>query len=148
MEFTSEQLIFTLSYKNVIVISPFDSSRRKNIMSKYIPGNQKHFCIHRYYCKKTNACGKIILCEIKSTSCPICNQTCKDFVKERCSRLDKTPMSVTAVQRKSVTVRLHINTATTHILLTGNTAKNFEVPGPVLTWQNRNYTRRIKSFLL
>ena len=59
-------------------------------MSKYIPGNQKHltlddrifiqnelskgtfynaknFCIHRYHCKKTNACGKIILCGINMT---------------------------------------------------------------------------------
>ena len=65
-------------------------------MSKYISGNQKHltlddrifiqnelskgtfynaknFCIHRYHCKKTNACGKIILCGIKCTSCPTCN---------------------------------------------------------------------------
>ena len=31
--------------------------------------NAKNFCIHRYHC----------------------NQTCKDFVKERCSRLDKAP---------------------------------------------------------
>ena len=40
---------------------------------------------------KTNACGKIILCSIKCTSCPTCNQTCKDFEKQRCSRLDKAP---------------------------------------------------------
>lgn len=95
-------------------MTPSDSSRRRIIMSKYIPGNQKHltlndriyienelakgtpfkdiaaflckdpttiskevrahrisdwyhkgtfynaknFCIHRYHCKKTNACGK------------------------------------------------------------------------------------------
>lgn len=63
-------------------------------MSKYIPGNQKHFCIHRYHCKKTNACGKIILYGIKSTSCPICNQTCKAFVKEHFSRLDKAPKKI------------------------------------------------------
>lgn len=53
--------------------------------------NAHNFCAHRYKCKKTNACGKIILCGIKCTSCPTCNQTCKDFVKERCSRLDKAP---------------------------------------------------------
>ena len=53
--------------------------------------NSKNFCIHRYHCKKTNACGKILLCDIKCTSCPTCNQTCKDFEKERCKRLDKAP---------------------------------------------------------
>lgn len=53
--------------------------------------NAHNFCIHRYHCKKTNACGKIILCGIKCTSCPTCNQTCKDFEKERCNRLDKAP---------------------------------------------------------
>ena len=53
--------------------------------------NAKNFCIHRYHCKKTNSCGKIILCGVKCVSFPTCNQTCKDFVKERCSRLDKAP---------------------------------------------------------
>lgn len=53
--------------------------------------NARNFCVHRYHCKKTNACGKIILCGIKCTSCPTCNQTCKDFEKERCNRLDKAP---------------------------------------------------------
>lgn len=28
---------------------------------------------------------------MKCTSCPTCNQTCKDFVKEQCKRLDKAP---------------------------------------------------------
>ena len=53
--------------------------------------NAKNFCIHRYHCKKTNACGKIVLCGVKCASCPTCNQTCKDFEKVRCSRLDKAP---------------------------------------------------------
>lgn len=53
--------------------------------------NAHNFCIHRFHCRKTNACNKIILCGIKCTSCPTCNQTCKDFVKERCNRLDKAP---------------------------------------------------------
>lgn len=130
-----------------MVMTPSDSSRMRSIMSKYIPGNQKHltlndriyienelakgtpfkniaaflckdpttiskevhahrlsdwyhkgtfynaknFCIHRYHCQKTNACGKILLCGIKCTSCPTCNQTCKDFEKERCKRLYKAP---------------------------------------------------------
>lgn len=53
--------------------------------------NSKNFCIHRYHCRKTNACGKIILCGIKCASCPTCNLTCKDFEKEQCARLDKAP---------------------------------------------------------
>ena len=53
--------------------------------------NAKNFCVHRYHCKKTNACGKIMLCGIKCTSRPTCNQTCKNFEKERCCRLDKAP---------------------------------------------------------
>lgn len=53
--------------------------------------NAKNFCIHRYHCKKTNACRKIILCGVKCASCPTCNQNCKDFEKERCNRLDKAP---------------------------------------------------------
>ena len=53
--------------------------------------NAKNFCVHRYHCSKTNVCGKIIVCGIKCTSCPTCNQTCKDYQMERCSRLDKAP---------------------------------------------------------
>ena len=40
--------------------------------------NAKNFCVHRYHCKKTNACGKILLCGIRCTSCPTCNQTTRD----------------------------------------------------------------------
>lgn len=53
--------------------------------------NAKNFCVHRYHCKKTNACRKILLCGIKCASCPTCNQTCPDFERERCVRLDKAP---------------------------------------------------------
>ena len=53
--------------------------------------NAHNFCIHRYHCKKTNVCGKIILCNIKCTSCPTCNRTCADFVREQCNHLDKAP---------------------------------------------------------
>ena len=53
--------------------------------------NAYNFCVHRYRCKETNVCKKVILCCIKCTSCPSCNRTCKDFEKERCNRLDKAP---------------------------------------------------------
>lgn len=53
--------------------------------------NAHNFCVHRYHCRKTNVCNKIILCGIKCSSCPTCNQTCPNFEKERCTRLDKAP---------------------------------------------------------
>ena len=53
--------------------------------------NPKNFCIHRYRCKKTNACDKLFLCDRKCRSCTKCNQVCKDFVRERCDRLDHAP---------------------------------------------------------
>ena len=53
--------------------------------------NAHNFCVHRYHCKKTNTCNKIVLCGVKCASCPTCNQTCPDFEKERCTRLDKAP---------------------------------------------------------
>ena len=37
--------------------------------------NAKNFCVHRYHCKKTHACGKIFLFGIQCASCPTCNQT-------------------------------------------------------------------------
>ena len=62
--------------------------------------NAKNFCLHRYHCRKPNACGKIVLCGIKCTSCPTCNQTCKDFVKERCLRLDRAPYVCNGCDKK------------------------------------------------
>lgn len=53
--------------------------------------NAHNFCIHRYHCRKTNACDKIFVCGVKCASCPTCNQTCPDFEKERCTRLDRAP---------------------------------------------------------
>ena len=53
--------------------------------------NAHNFCIHRYHCKKTNTCQKIVLCGVKCASCPTCNQTCRDFVLEKCTRLDRAP---------------------------------------------------------
>ena len=81
--------------------------------------NAKNFCIHRYHCKKTNACGKIVLCGIKCASCPTCNQTCRDFDKERCSGLTGLLMSATAVPKRSVTAPSPTNTLITQGLLTG-----------------------------
>ena len=62
--------------------------------------NAKNFCIHRYHCRKTNACGKIILCGVKCPSCPTCNLTCKDFQKELCCRLEKAPYVCNGCDKK------------------------------------------------
>ena len=90
--------------------------------------NAKNFCIHRYHCKKTNACGKIVLCGIKCASCPTCNQTCRDFEKERCVRLDRAPYVCNGCTEKSITAPLHINTLITPDSLTENTGKNSGIP--------------------
>ncbi len=69
---------------------------RAHRLSDYYPGkglflNAKNFCVHRFHCKKTNVCEKIVVCGIKCTSCPSCNQHCKDFERERCLKLDHAP---------------------------------------------------------
>lgn len=62
--------------------------------------NAKNFCVHRYHCKKTNACGKILVCGIKCTSCPSCNHTCPHFERERCTKLDKDPYVCNGCDKK------------------------------------------------
>ncbi len=62
--------------------------------------NAHNFCIHRYHCKKTNACGKLIVCGIKCASCPTCNKTCKSFEKERCPRLVQAPYVCNGCSKK------------------------------------------------
>ena len=62
--------------------------------------NAHNFCIHRYHCKKTNACGKLIVCGIKCASCPTCNKTCKSFEKERCPRLNQAPYVCNGCSKK------------------------------------------------
>lgn len=62
--------------------------------------NAKNFCTKRFRCKKTNACNKILLCGVKCASCPTCNQTCPDFQKERCSKLDRAPYVCNGCSKK------------------------------------------------
>ncbi|MCD7992611.1 MAG: helix-turn-helix domain-containing protein [Clostridia bacterium] len=38
--------------------------------------NPYNFCIHRFRCKKTNACEKIIICDTLCRSCHKCNMVC------------------------------------------------------------------------
>lgn len=77
--------------------------KARRISDRYHKGsfvNKKNFCVHRYHCRKTNACDKIILCGVKCSSCPTCNQTCNDFEKERCNRLDRAPYVCNGCDKK------------------------------------------------
>lgn len=53
--------------------------------------NPYNFCIHRFRCKKTNACGKLIVCDTKCRSCHQCNNVCGSFEREHCPRDYFTP---------------------------------------------------------
>ena len=105
--------------------------------------NDRNFCIHRYHCKKTNVCGKIILCGIKCTSCPTCNQTCKDFEKERWSRLDKAPYVCNGCQKRSPTVPFHISIRIMPGFLTANTGNLFLIHVLVSALPDGNFIKKI-----
>ncbi|MCD8300748.1 MAG: IS30 family transposase [Clostridiales bacterium] len=53
--------------------------------------NPYNFCIHRFRCKKTNVCEKIVICDTYCRSCHKCNSVCKRFERETCRRIEKAP---------------------------------------------------------
>ena len=65
--------------------------RIQNTWNKGSFNNPYNFCIHRFHCRKTNVCEKVIICDQKCRSCHKCNQVCSRFERERCTRLDKAP---------------------------------------------------------
>lgn len=65
--------------------------RSMNFWNKGSFNNPNNSCIKRFNCSKTNACDKLHICDRKCRSCFKCNQTCKDFIRESCNRLDKAP---------------------------------------------------------
>lgn len=87
--------------------------------------NAKNFCIHRYHCKKTNACGKIVLCGIPVLPVTRPARTSK---KNAAQDLTGLLMSATAVPKRSATAPSPTNTLITPDLLTGNTPKNSGIP--------------------
>lgn len=116
---------------------PPDSSRRRFSMSRYIPDNQKHLTLDD---------RKIIPCDVKCASCPTCNQTCPDFVSERCSRLNKTPYVCNGCPKAIKPLHpLPANTAMMLNSLTGSTESSLRIPAPVSAWRNMNCGRRICS---
>lgn len=67
---------------------------KNRIVDSYHKGsyiNPHNFCIHRFHCKKTNACGKIIICDVYCKSCLKCNSVCPRFEKEECKQIQKAP---------------------------------------------------------
>lgn len=53
--------------------------------------NPHNFCIHRFHCKKTNACNKLIICDTMCRSCIKCNKVCPRFEAEHCDRINHAP---------------------------------------------------------
>lgn len=53
--------------------------------------NPYNFCVHRYRCKKTNACDKLVICDTLCRSCHRCNNVCSRFEREYCSHIQKAP---------------------------------------------------------
>ena len=53
--------------------------------------NPYNFCVHRYRCKKTNACDKLVICDTLCRSCHRCNNVCPRFEREYCSHIQKAP---------------------------------------------------------
>lgn len=53
--------------------------------------NPYNFCVHRYRCKKTNACDKLVICDTLCRSCHRCNNVCPRFEREYCNHIQKAP---------------------------------------------------------
>ncbi len=109
--------------------------------------NAKNFCVHRYHCRKTNACGKIILCGVKCSSCPTCNQTCRDFEKERCSRLDKAPYVCNGCPKKISQSPYQIVTNHPELELSVRTLYSYLDQG-LFTARNVDLKRKVKCDML
>jgi IS30 family transposase len=53
--------------------------------------NPYNFCLHRFRCKKVNACKKLTLCDKSCRSCHICNKVCDNFEREQCKQIERAP---------------------------------------------------------
>ena len=53
--------------------------------------NPHNFCVHRFRCKKINACNKIEICDRYCRSCLRCNLVCPRFEREACRQIERAP---------------------------------------------------------
>ncbi|TCS82431.1 helix-turn-helix protein [Muricomes intestini] len=53
--------------------------------------NPYNFCLHRFRCKKVNACKKLTLCDRACRSCHICNKVCHNFERKQCKQIERAP---------------------------------------------------------
>ena len=91
--------------------------------------NAHNFCIHRYHCRKTNVCRKIILCNIKCTSCP--TKPVLISLKNSVTVLIRLLTSVMDVRKPFIIVPLLTSTVTMLSLQTANTRNVCLRPGLV-----------------
>ena len=93
--------------------------------------NAHNFCIHRYHCKKVNACGRSF--SVVSNVPPVQPATrhVRTLSKNDVTDLIKHLMCVTGVQKQSITARLPTNTAMMLFLLIADTRNVSHSPEPV-----------------
>ena len=95
--------------------------------------NARNFCVHRYHCRKTNACGKLILCGIKCASCRPATRPAGISSGNGAAGWIRLLTSATAVTRHSTNVPLHTSMSMMPALLTGNTVSFFQAADPAST---------------
>lgn len=105
--------------------------RIQNSWNKGSFNNPYNFCIHRFRCKKTNACEKIILCDTLCRSCHKCNIVCSRFVKESCQRLDRAPFVCNGCTRKKNLCTIPTSMSTMLMLPSAITKNSVPLPGRV-----------------
>ncbi len=153
-EYIQKQLSLGDSFKDIARFLCKDPTtiskevRKHRISDWYHKGsfnNAHNFCVHRYKCKKTNACEKILICGVYCASCPTCNTTCKSFVRERCNRLDRAPYVCNGckktIQKCSIA---HTNTITMRNSQNANIRRRCQLLALVSTCQKPNLRERIK----
>lgn len=95
--------------------------------------NPYNFCIHRYHCKKTNACNKLIICDTLCRSCHRCNNVSRGLKGNPAGRYKRLLMSAMAVISPGTSAPSRQSMI---IMLTPHTEcmRNFSrIPVPVLT---------------
>ena len=83
--------------------------------------NPYNFCIHRFSCRKTNVCGKLVICDNLCRNCHFCNQSCRCKAKT-VDNID----DFRVVYIKKLDFATGIAQSTTNLMLTVSDAKTLE----------------------